>query len=194
MGDQMRRPVSYRAFLDYEFLERGRDAPVVPISVGMVREDVLTGEREGLYLEYKLSVADAQAVSEHPWICEHVLPNLVVPEHQRVSRPVAARRMASFLGDGASTVEEIWTWYGAYDWVLFSQDFGRMIDLPSWLPRYTMDLKAWQVQNRMPRHWLPGPTGAEHNALADAWWNASVFSACCRWAATAKMPPPGDHP
>ena len=61
---------------------------------------------------------------------------------------------------------EIWTWYGAYDHVVFCQLFGTMADLPKGFPMYTRDLKMWADLVGNPR--LPEQTEGHHNALEDA--------------------------
>ena len=56
-----------------------------------------------------------------------------------------------------------------YDWVVFCQLFGTMMDLPKGFPMFCMDIKQLCVEKGNPR--LPEQGNGEHNALADARWN-----------------------
>jgi len=70
------------------------------------------------------------------------------------------------------TKPQIWGYFADYDWVLFCQIFGRMIDLPKLLPMYCLDLKQEMAVHGITREELPPQeTGLEHNALFDARWN-----------------------
>lgn len=68
---------------------------------------------------------------------------------------------------------EIWTYYGSYDWIVFCQLFGTMMDLPKGVPMYTMDLKQWCKQLGDPE--LPAQGKGEHSAILDARWNRDVW-------------------
>lgn len=61
-------------------------------------------------------------------------------------------------------------YYSDYDWVVFCQLFGRMIDLPEGFPMYCLDLKQEMKRLNAPDSIKP-ENGNEHNALADAKWN-----------------------
>ena len=63
---------------------------------------------------------------------------------------------------------EIWAYYADYDWVVFCQLFGTMMDLPKGFPMYCRDIK--QECDRLGNPKLP-PNDGEHDALADAKWN-----------------------
>jgi hypothetical protein len=159
---------------DTEFLEDGRTIDL--ISIGMVRDDGTT---------YYAVVQDVQLISrafQHPWLREYVLPSLPVrvlgwdgslwtgdpthPDHACVKpRDVIATEVAEFI---TSTPDpQLWAWYAAYDHVVLSQLFGRMIDLPAGVPMWTNDLK--QEADRLCNPALPSlPTIDEHHALDDA--------------------------
>lgn len=68
---------------------------------------------------------------------------------------------------------EVWTYYGAYDWVVFCWLFGAMIDLPVGFPMHSMDIK--QECKRLGDPKLPIQNKDEHNALADALWNLQAW-------------------
>ncbi len=69
-------------------------------------------------------------------------------------------------------------YYCDYDWVVFCQLFGRMIDLPDGFPMYCRDLKQMMDERNLDKAWkdknCPEPKGA-HNALVDAGWNKSLY-------------------
>lgn len=97
---------------------------------------------------------------------------------------------------------EFYTYYGAYDWVVFCWLFGKMIDLPKGFPMYSKDLKqmfddvapkffdrrfnGYTAQDKT-RHPLAEKFDFvkklnsypkienEHNALADAKWNHELY-------------------
>jgi hypothetical protein len=64
---------------------------------------------------------------------------------------------------------EFWAYYADYDWVVFCQLFGTMMDLPEGFPMYCRDVK--QECDRLGNPELPKQGKGEHNALADARWN-----------------------
>ena len=75
---------------------------------------------------------------------------------------------------------EFYGYYADYDWVVFCQLFGRMLDLPKGFPMYCKDLKQMMDDKGLGKEWkrinCPDPEG-EHNALEDARWNLKLFNA-----------------
>ncbi len=67
---------------------------------------------------------------------------------------------------------QLWAWYGAYDHVVYAQLFGRMIDLPDGLPRFTCDLK--QEAERLGNPRVPEQETGQHDALEDARHNRVI--------------------
>ena len=73
-------------------------------------------------------------------------------------------------------------YYSDYDWVVFAQLFGKMIDLPNGFPMYCIDLKQTFDEETIRTGVLdlkdhpeyPKQTN-EHNALADAKWNFELY-------------------
>lgn len=64
-------------------------------------------------------------------------------------------------------------YYCSYDWVVFCQLYGIMMNIPKGFPFYCRDLKQiadeiWETTGKSTR--FDSPKG-EHNALADARWN-----------------------
>lgn len=160
-----------RVYMDWEFLEEGNS--VYPISVGMVCED-------GAELYYEFLQAPWEKIYNHNWLKENVLPAL----HKKYSIAVATGEgnqvMASTLYIRGKVREflyeasqdspiELWGWYSAYDHVCLAQLFGRMVDLPGFVPMWTNDLKQEVMRLGNPR--VPSmrePSEKPHNALDDA--------------------------
>jgi hypothetical protein len=68
---------------------------------------------------------------------------------------------------------EIWAYYADYDWVVFCQLFGTMMDLPKGFPMYCRDIKQWCDMLGNPP--LPSQGDGEHSALEDARWNRKAW-------------------
>ncbi|RZK25174.1 MAG: 3'-5' exoribonuclease [Hymenobacter sp.] len=70
-------------------------------------------------------------------------------------------------------------YYCDYDWVVFCQLFGRMLDLPKGFPMYCIDLKQeinrLGITSEQKQLLCPDPVN-EHNALADARWNKQLHA------------------
>ncbi len=70
-------------------------------------------------------------------------------------------------------VPEFWADYCSYDWVVFCQLFGKMIDLPNGFPMYCNDLQQlWRVKG-CPE--LPKQKQGQHNALKDAMYVKDLY-------------------
>ena len=54
-------------------------------------------------------------------------------------RKAIASEIISFVGDDPDL--EFWAYYADYDWVVFCQLFGTMMDLPKGFPMYCRDIK-----------------------------------------------------
>lgn len=174
---------------DTEFLELGPAHPIRLISIGMVRDD----GRE-LYMVNRAVHDDGwlhQAICEHDWIMQNVVPHLPL-QSTWGGGPSIIQRHGHFRADfeldtsdpAVKTAEEIrdavagfvlsapdpelWAYYAAYDHVVLAQLFGVMANLPAGFPMHTHDLKQEVVRLGGPK--LPQMTGAAHNALDDARW------------------------
>jgi len=158
-----------RYFLDTEFSERGHEHPIELISIGIVAED----ERE-FY-----AVASDGWSEEHcnDWVKANVLPQLADPRWRRICSTGSAPRFSrteivehalKFIGDFGEVGDkpEFWGYFCDYDWVVFCQLFGTMMNLPKGWPMYCNDVKQLCVALGDPR--LPEQTACEHNALTDA--------------------------
>ena len=149
-----------RYFLDTEFIESGAYKPVELISIGIVCED----GREYYAVSGEFNESDA-----NDWVKANVLPH--IGESARLPLYIIASQVMSFVGNKKP---EFWGYYADYDWVVFCQMFGTMINLPKGWPMYCRDLKQWCDDLGNPK--LPKHKSAEHNALSDAKWNAEVYT------------------
>lgn len=151
-----------RYYLDTEFYEDGKTIDL--ISLALVCED----GRE-LYLVNQ----EAQLHLVSDWVRANVLPQLPPYGDKRwVTRTNIREQIVSFITGRPDP--EFWAYYADYDWVVFCQLFGTMIDLPSYMPKFCRDLKQLAMDKGNPR--LPKQDGGEHDALADARWNMRIHS------------------
>lgn len=122
---------------------------------------------------------------KNPWLRNNVLNHLPLTRDQRTgellwdelhrdwdrrtvtSKSQIAQDVKAFCT--AKGTPELWAWYAAYDHVVLSQLFGRMLDLPEDMPMYTNDLKQELTRLGSPRY--PEQVSGAHNALEDARWN-----------------------
>jgi hypothetical protein len=148
-----------RYFLDTEFIESGPHKPIDLISIGIVAED----GREFYAISSEFDPATA-----NDWVKANVLPHL--GEGRMCSLEQMARSLKRFVGDDKP---EFWGYYADYDWVVFCQIFGTMINLPEGWPMFCHDLKQWCAELGNPK--LPAQASVEHNALHDARWNADAY-------------------
>ena len=149
-------------FLDTEFVEDGET--IEPISLALVREN-----GSHLYIEFKFN--EYKAI-RNDFVRDRVLPHLKLPISQRMLRSEARDAILRFVGP--YDTPEFWAYYAAYDWVLFCQLFGSMVQLPDRFPKLCLDLQQeWLMRSPRPPK-PPEPTQA-HNALADAYWNLALY-------------------
>lgn len=163
-----------RYFLDTEFIEDGKTIDL--ISIGIVAED----GREFYSLNMECDHSKASQ-----WVQENVLKHL--PAKNRLNfassasdmfakyatRKRIAMEILNFCDPAVFGKPKFWAYYADYDWVVFSQLFGTMMDLPKGFPMYCRDLK--QECDRLGNPLLPEQTIGLHNALEDARWNKEIF-------------------
>lgn len=146
-----------RWFLDTEFDENGTTIKL--ISIALVSE---AGE------EYYRALSDGwDAEACNPWVRANVVPLLSACPTWATRAEAASDVKATLLRDGKP---EIWGYFADYDWVVFCQLFGRMVDMPKGMPFYCRDLKQLMDERGIKKDQLPPQTGAEHDALEDARW------------------------
>lgn len=118
-------------FLDTEFIESGPNQPIHLISIGIVAED----ERE-LYHQHNNFPADLA----NDWVKKHVYPQLGLEWNGHAWIPTKhnfetwanmeriKEEIMAFVGDDPNP--QFYGYYADYDWVVFCQIFGTMMDLP----------------------------------------------------------------
>lgn len=161
-----------RVTFDWEFLDDDGER-IHPISLGMVREDGT---------EYYAINQDMPfgPISRNAWLMQNVMPSLPVrtghndpwdrehPDFIHVKPKNQIRQeVLHFLMQTPSP--SLWAWFAAYDFVLFAQLFGRMLDIPVGLPQRTNDIAQEWESLGYPR--LPEQPHGNHNALQDARFN-----------------------
>ena len=156
-------------FLDTEFIEDGKTIDL--ISIGIVSED--DREYYAISMEFDRSKANE-------WVTKNVLSYLPPPppiskyfeeqnfEYPWKTRSNIAKEIIEFVGENP----EFYGYYCDYDWVVFCQLFGKMIDLPKGFPMYCRDIK--QIADDLGNPKLPDQEN-EHHALEDAKWNKKAF-------------------
>ncbi len=154
-------------FLDTEFIESGPSKPIQLISIGMTADS-----GDSFYaISSEFNPDDAST-----WVKENVLAKLE-PESEISRLPLAqiARSIRHYVAHAArGSKPEFWGYYADYDWVVFCQVFGTMMDLPDGFPMYCRDIKRLCDDKGNPK--LPEQASGEHNALADARWNQIAWA------------------
>ena len=140
-------------FYDTEFLEDGRTIEL--ISIGIVAED----GREYYAISEDMPY---DRIAEDQWLMDNVIANL--GHGRKIPKATIRDEVSEFLG--AVKGCELWADYAAYDHVVLAQLFGKMMDLPPWVPMYTSDFQ--QELRRLGNPPIPDQGGGVHNALADA--------------------------
>lgn len=151
-----------RFFYDTEFLEK--DGHIFPISIGIVAD-----EPNNLGIaEYYAVLEDAQwsTIVSNEWIRVHVISNLgsINNFKPRLQIGQEIRHFMDSYG-GTSEDNELWAYYAAYDHVVLSQIYGRMIDIPEPIPMHTNDIMTIADVLGLPD---PKLDTSSHHALEDA--------------------------
>jgi hypothetical protein len=143
-----------RYFYDTEFLDDGNTIEF--ISIGIVREG--GGEYYAVNLD-----ADWPRIEQNEWLMANVVNQLPPPSEWMQKSDIALEVKEFLLRDGSP---ELWAWFAAYDHVVLSQLFGRMLDLPTGMPMFTNDLRS--LIDWVGIKELPEQPGGNHDALEDA--------------------------
>lgn len=173
-----------RYFFDTEFIEDGKTIDL--ISIGIVAED----GREFYAINDSCKFDKAS-----DWVKENVLSalpprpaagTLWEDAQGYLPKVMLAGQMGRFLGcelqipsakwalESGSSEPEFWAYYSSYDWVVFCQLFGTMMDLPKGFPMYCRDLKQEADRLGVDLSEMV-PQEDEHHALADARWNKRAW-------------------
>lgn len=153
-----------RYFIDTEFNEDGRT--ITLISLAMVAED----GRELYVVNDEVRKGDC-----NEWVQTNVWPHLDITPDNYIGRAGFRLRIESFVGNDPEP--EFWGYFADYDWVVFCWLWGAMVDLPSNFPKYCLDLKQEAKRLGVKLRELVPAERPEHNALADARWNAKAYLA-----------------
>lgn len=156
--------------LDTEFWEDGYQKPVQLISIGIVSE---LGQR---YYAVNDDFIWKFVPSSH-WIWDNVKPKLFLDDMdpKKIVKPrhkIKQDLLEFFKNDPAP---EFWAWFADYDWVVFCQIFGTMIDLPKNFPMLCMDIEQKRRMLGLSRGVMPAKSADEHNALVDAIWDMQAL-------------------
>lgn len=154
-----------RFFFDTEFIEDG--CTIDLISIGMV---AARDEQHSARTFYAIN-SDCDHRRADKWVIENVIDKLPRGRQEAglwMGRSVIRERVEKFIRT-EKTPYEFWAYFADYDWVVFCQLFGKMIDLPKGFPMYCNDLKQEMHRLGITRDNLP-PNENEHDALEDAKW------------------------
>lgn len=146
-------------FLDTEFIEAGPKHPIVLLSIGIFAENGSV-----FYIENE----DADLSQASDWVKANVLPHLDGPR-----LPLFQIGPAIIRWINTDSKPEFWGYYADYDWVMFCQIFGSMMNLPKGWPMYCRDIK--QLCDSLGNPKLPEQSSREHNAANDARWNHEAY-------------------
>lgn len=167
-------------FLDSEFYENGKTIEMISLALVAEGDNGRSESEGGRYLYIENTDFDWTRVPDDHWIQTNVRPHLGTYGTPHSKKVPFQREENTTWGDVIkdfmkwfSPPYEFWGYYADYDWVLFCQQFGRMVDLPKGWPMFCMDLKQWAVMLGNPI--LPAQDTVEHHALADARWNKTVW-------------------
>lgn len=191
-----------KIFYDTEFLEDGKT--ILPISLGMVREDgetLYAVNDQLLRPPTKLSVPPDYPyarVAANDWLMRNVVPHLPLksrdgrelthktqsptgaaffsldPEHPAVLPKRLIRAQVREFVLGVDE-PELWSWYASYDHLVLCQLFGKMIDLPEGFPMHTNDVMTLATLAGGRQTDEPQQQGNTHDALADAWHHMHLW-------------------
>jgi hypothetical protein len=152
-----------RIFFDTEFIENGPKHVIIPVSIGIVRDDGDT---------YYAEFADVDWSLANDWVIANVKP-YIGHRGEAKSKTQIANEIKLFVGERP----EFWAYFADYDWVLLCQLYGRMIDLPETWPMHCLDIKQymWHLGVSKDDMSVPGEF-SEHDALSDAQWNMAAFN------------------
>ena len=146
-----------RYYIDSEFVDDGKAIDL--ISIGIVAEDGRT-----YYAQSAEFLKDGKPTL---WIWENVIPHL---DNHWLERARIKEEIVTFLDPEKYGKPELIGWCSGYDFVVFCQLFGTMMDLPAGYPHYIKDLQFILDKFDISDDQLPADEneGLAHNALVDA--------------------------
>ena len=179
-------------FLDTEFIQDKTNYSLHLISLGIVCEN---GQ------EYYAINRECPFWKANDWVLKNFLTPIGLTRegfNQNLSNPsvssnyknsflhskyrkVLKEELIKFISENSSDNPEFWGWMKDFDWVVLSNIFGTMDDLPNGYPFCAYELK--QEYDRINKYYrccngfdliLPKPKN-EHHALYDARWARDVY-------------------
>lgn len=156
-------------WLDTEFIERGHEHPIDLISIGIVSEDDREFYAESA--EVDLSVAN-------DWVKANVIPVLWSKRANKLeanlwlrdvgsggllSRRDMAFEVRNFCHPETYGSPQFWGEWYSYDWVVFAQIFGTMVDLPEGFPMRVNDVMQYAEHLGIAEEDLPPTLETEGN-------------------------------
>ena len=157
-------------FYDCEFMEESGFLQL--ISIGVVDEHAN---------QFYACNINANFSRANDWVRRFVIP--LLPNNGKIPEGVVRgpwmeekmikSALLDFLLPSEKDPIELWGYYSDYDHVLLCWLFGRMIDLPPGMPKFTLDIK--QLSYHMQVENSHQATGS-HDALEDAKWNLKEFN------------------
>lgn len=175
-------------FLDTEFIEDGKTIDLM--SVGIVCEDGRTLYRQNCDCNFRMA---------SDWVWRNVLIHLLdfnmcgqrlcseksyctgethtgrchKEDCTWAHRSQIRDEVKEFCNPEKHGKPEFWGYFADYDWVVFCQLFGTMMDLPKGFPMYCRDIKQWVDQK--DGACIPKPEKEIHHALSDAEWVKEAY-------------------
>lgn len=151
-----------RIFIDTEFIEDGKTIDL--LSIGLVKEN-----GECYYAVNK----EADLTKACEWVKGNVIPNLFINDFTEVNYSKSREQIKNDILEFCNGVTEFWGYYSDYDWVVFCQLFGKMIDLPDGWPMFCLDVKQIMHALGINKEDIlkskdVSKSYIEHNALEDA--------------------------
>jgi hypothetical protein len=204
-------------FLDTEFIEDG--VTIDLISIGIVSEDGREYYAVNKECDFRRAsqwvlenVLEPIGLGQGGFCCVNLSDPSTSPRTKETvlasrSREQIVHEVIAFLCPNSSsllsgiplatTVEEelksveIYAAWGAYDWVVFCQLWGQMMDLPNGMPFYYNDVISLAKFVGLSRADLPSSPASEHHPLADARWVKEVYFLICQFLKENKDPSEG---
>lgn len=169
-----------KIFLDTEFIEDGKT--IHPLSIGLIRDD---GK------EYYAEICNEEYVKPNKWVYANVIPHLN-SWHTTQTTPIILGRnelnkgalqrseVTNDLLEFCGEEPEFWGYFADYDWVLISQLFGTMMNLPNNWPKYCLDIKQEMKINQISSEQVKKVIGEGedkdgHNALTGAKYHRKMY-------------------
>jgi hypothetical protein len=144
-------------FIDAEFHEDGKIIDLISLAL-------VTRTGDSYYAIN--SEFDYEYASKNKWLKENVLKHIDMTAKNVKTKKQIKKEVLEFIGkdDDIKFIGD----YCSYDWVVFCQIFGKMIDLPEYFPMYCNDLQQLKACCGVTDETLPKLDKINHHALEDA--------------------------